>query len=81
MKRQVILFIRKKVIYYLLIIDLWKVVKWILCCKKGGGKLQLFLDCTSKYLIDTSINSVYKFYLLFYGNFGPGFEMKIKIKR
>jgi hypothetical protein len=31
--------------------------KWILCTKNGGINLQLFLDCTCKYLIDASINS------------------------
>jgi hypothetical protein len=63
-KRQIVLLIREMVIYHLLIINLWEVVKWILSSKNGGINLQLLLDFTCKYFIDASINSVLREYSL-----------------
>jgi hypothetical protein len=51
----------------------------------GGVNLKLFLDCTCKYSIDASINSIRRTFLLavlreFSLRIGPGVEIEIKDK-
>jgi hypothetical protein len=73
-------------IYFILIIDLWEVVKWILYSKNGGINLQLFFDCTCNYFIGASIYSLTQTYFIhcftgiFFLKIGSEVEMKIKIK-